>query len=229
MNFESRLWNVASLFLPDKTEVLSKDDDIDPLLSPLEYEGVLVDEEEILETGFLARLSPLLSNDDEVTLLVEESDDNDDDEEEETGNDCLTEDPVDVEGIDFLVSEMLFPLLKPTEGNELLLSSGRDLLVGSALFLPALEVYFTMEGFSITPPVFFNLDGGTGFEDDTVLVVSFFTPKLESKLVLVLDSNLFLLEIVWGFSTASFAAFTVEPSIPFNPSNVVSNFRASKT
>lgn len=76
INRESLLSGVPALLRPDKLEVLSKDEDKDPFLTPLETEGDRVDGEETFEIVFRLKLPPLLSNDTEDTLLEDEEADN---------------------------------------------------------------------------------------------------------------------------------------------------------
>jgi len=212
MNLESRLSGVPVFLRPDKLELLSRDDDKDPALNPLETEGDRADGEESFETVFLIPLLPLLSNDVEVILLEKE---------EETDDAGLTEDfltlsclvmsdPVDVfkllptgeTGTDFLLaSETLVRVeaLATTGGNELLLCSGRDRLTGSepeglAVFFPATEpaLICLLSG---NPPVLFRLATGTAFKlFNDALTVGFITVELDSWPVL--ESNLFLAETV---------------------------------
>ena len=69
MNRESLPSGVPVLLRPDKFELLSRDDDKDPVLNPLEIEGDRAYGEETLEIVFLFTLLVLLSNDVEETLL----------------------------------------------------------------------------------------------------------------------------------------------------------------
>lgn len=127
-------------------------------------------------------------------------------------------------GIDFLVSGMLVrgECLETTEDNELLLSSGRDRLVGSdagvlvAATVLTLFCFFEEDAgdFSGNPPVLFLLV--TGIELDTrvdPLAVDLATLELESKAVL--DSMLLLTELAFGASAAEgFTAFILLFALP---------------
>lgn len=252
MNLESRLSGVATFLRPDKLELLSRDEDKDPALNPLETEGERADPalnppeiegeredgEDTFETVFLIPLPPLLSKEEEATLLEEE---------EEVDNAGLTEgllavscfvtsDPVDVlklrstgnTVVDFLVSGALtlFEGLVTTEGNELLLSSGRDRLASSVVFFPATVVALfcrlvaeTTDGFSGTSPVLFRLITGTEFTvRDAPATVDFFTFELESKALL--GSTLFLIEPLATdtFDVTAAPGFTVFITF-FSPAN----------
>lgn len=244
MNLESRLSGVDIFLRPDKPELLSRDEDNDPALNPLDTEGeradpalnppetvgVRADGEETFETVFLIPLPTLLSNEEEVTLLEEE-------EEEEVDNagfkeglltfsSLVTSDPVEVlklrsngnAVVDFLVSGALtlFEGLVTTEGNELLLSSGRERLAGSVVFFSAmvaalfcLLVADTTDGFSDTPPVLFRLVTGTEFTvRDAPATVDFLTLELESTallgstffLIVPLDADTFDVPAAPGFT-----------------------------
>lgn len=206
MNLESRLSGVATFLRPDKLELLSRDDDKDRALNPLETEGDRADEEETFEAVFLIPLLPLLPNEVEVTILEEEEEEADDAGfiEDFLAVSCLaTSDPVDVfrlrptgdTGTDFLVSDTLARVeaLVIGEGNELL-TSGRDRLTGvepkGVVFFPATEPILLCR-FSGKPPVLFRLAAGTTFElFSDALTVGFITFEAESRPAL--ESNLFL-------------------------------------
>lgn len=197
MKRESRLSGVPALLRPDKLELLSREIDREPVLKPLELEGVRADGEESLEIVFLLMLLPVLSSDEEVSLLEEE--------EEEPDNAGLTEDfltvsglrtpdPIDVlkllsMGADFLASEtLLVRIVGFAEGKELLLSCGRDCFTGSEtafVFPPEPVVVFwsfvaETDSFSGAPPVLFLLVTGTELvlREDAVVVVTF---EIESE------------------------------------------------
>lgn len=231
MNRESRLSGVAAFLLPEKLELLSIDEDREPTFDPLEIAGDRADGEESLELTFLNVLLPLLSND-EVTLFEEEEIEDADLTEDLLTVSCfLTSDSVDVlkllvrgeTGPDFLVSETptLGDVLVTTEGNELLLISGRERLNGSeanvVVFLLATELTLLgrlvteTDDFSGKPPVLFLLNG-TEFElraDPDPVTVDFTTPELESELIF--DSIFFRIEPVGTrtFEAAATLGFTV--------------------
>lgn len=197
MNLESLLSGVATFLRPDKLELLSRDDDKDPDLNPLETEGDRADGEETFVTVLLIPLLPLLSNDVEVILREEEEETNDDGLAEDflTVSCLVSSDLVDVfklratgdTGTDFLASEtlVLVEALALTEGNELLLSSGRDRLAGSepeelSVFFLATETALLCL-FSGNPPVLFRLAAGTVLElFNDALTVGFITVELET-------------------------------------------------
>lgn len=168
----------------DKFELLLNDVENDPPLDPVEIGGVRTDGEETFPNAFLTtELLPVLSSDVEATFLVDETEGGDG----LTGvffrYSCLLASEVDEllgllvtvdTGTDFLISEMLALLVAPvpTEGNELLRISGRDLLTVSEteelVFLPATEetppscrfVSDDIGCFSAKPPVLFLLTTG---------------------------------------------------------------------
>lgn len=197
MKRESRLSGVPALLRLDKLELLSRDIDREPVLRPLELEGVRADGEESLEIVFLLMLLPVLSSDEEVSLLEEEEEETDNaglTEDFLTVSDLLTPDPIDVLKLlsietDFLTSEtLLVRIVGFAEGKELLLSCGRDCFTGSAtefVFPPEPVVVFwsfvaETDCFSGAPPVLFLLVIGTELvlREDVVVVVTF---EIESE------------------------------------------------
>lgn len=166
------------------------DEDAD--LDPLETAGDRADGEETFETVFLATLLllALLSREVEVSLLEIKED------EEIDGVDLIVDClgpslpvsfpsvsdgfkdfkllPADEIGTDFLVSGALLrgEFLETTEDNELLLSSGRERLVGSDAGVLTAAALLTLFGFleedagefSGNPPVLFLRVTGTEFE-----------------------------------------------------------------
>lgn len=235
MNRESRLSGVAPFLLPEKLELLSIDDDREPTFDPLVNAGDRADGEESLELTLLIVLLPLLSND-EVTFFEEEEIEDADLTEDLLVVSCfVTSDSVDVlklrvtgeTGPDFLVSETpaLGEVFVATEGNELLLISGRERLNGSeanvVVFLVATEptlpgrLVTETDGFSGKPPVLFLLIG-TEFElraEPDPVTVDLTTPELESELIF--GSTFFRIDPVspTTFEAAPTLGFTVRETL----------------
>lgn len=216
MKRESLFSEVAAFFRPDRLEPLSRDDDKDSALKPLDTVGDRVEGEETLEIVFLLLLLAVLSSDEEVIFFEEEEADN-------AGFTVgfltvfciLVSDAVDVlklrptleTGTDFLVSERFARVVGfvATEGSELLLISGRDRPTDSVAkvvldFLPAIAqklfccLALEADDFSGKPPVLFLLVTATEFdvrnEED---IVDLAKPAVNSDPFLV--SLLFLVKL----------------------------------
>lgn len=226
MKCESLLSGVAAFFRPDKLELLSRDDDKDPDLKPLDTVGDRVIGEETFEIVFLLALLAVLSSDEELIFFKDEEADDDGFTVDFLRVFCiLVPDAVDVlklrptgdTGTDFLVSERFARGVSfvADEDSELPLSSGRDRLTDSVAnrvegFLPAIELVLfcclavEADDFSDKPPVLFLLVTATELDDlneeDTVDLAK---PELNSDPFLV--SLLFLVELA-GAETFGFAA-----------------------
>jgi len=126
---------------------------------------------------------------------------------------------IGAEGADFLVSEVVDRVndLVATEGNELLLTSGRDRLNGSeaTVLVILLETGLTLVCFLVIetgcfsgkPPVLFLLTTGTEFEELAFVAVDLTRVLLKSKLLLT--SILFLVTPVGPETFGVTFGFTV--------------------
>lgn len=212
-------------------------------MDPLETEGDRADDKESFPTDFLTEeLLPVLSNDVEGTLLTEEADDKDDLIEVLFKESCLVESEVegvlgDVAtgdaGTELLTAETLDreAILELTGGNELLRSSGRDLLTGSESeeldLLPAAVLRvascfcFTkdVDCFSRNPPVLFLLATETEPEVREALLtvdlvsVDFVPVKLADETFFI--SVFFFAIVVEAFPLPVTKPFGLTPLDPF--------------
>lgn len=181
MKRESRLSGVPTFRRPEKLELLFTDGDNKLPFDPLETEGDLADGDETFGTAFLVVLLAVPSNGEEATLFEEETD-GDDIAKSFFPESCLFASDEDSvleiraiggEGTDFLVFKIADRVndLVPTEGNELLLTSGRDRLsnseAGGLIFLLATGLTLVcllvieLSCCSGKPPVLFLLNTGT--------------------------------------------------------------------
>lgn len=213
-------------------------------MDPLENEGDRADDEESFATDFLTEeLLPVLSNDVEGTLLTEEADDKDDLIEVLFKESCLVESEVegvlgDVAtgdaGTELLTAETLDreAILELTGGNELLRSSGRDLLTGSeseeldrlpsAVLRVASCFCFTtdVDCFSRNPPVLFLLVTETEPEvREALLTVDLvsvdFVPVKFADETFFISVFFFAIVVVEAFPLPVTEPFGLTPLVPF--------------
>lgn len=152
---------VVAFLRLDDVDILSREDDKDPDLDPLETADDRAVEEVSFEIDFLIVLLPVLSIDVEGTLDGEENDE-----------DGLT--PLLIvlgvrttgEEVTDLVSDELARTtgLPAGEGSELLWASGRDRRNSSFVELTQLIGFFTVTFFSCKLPVLFLLIAGAALE-----------------------------------------------------------------